>query len=238
MEKKFRFSDKTTLSKLLYAGVIVALCVGAIVVGIVAANNRKQPQQTTPPDDVTEPNEPSEPTTPNDPTNPSEPSEPTDPSKPQEGKLSFVSPTIGTVYKSHSSTLPVFSDTLEEWRTHEGIDISTEEGAKVYAVAAGTITRVFEDPMMGVSVEIKHSDNVSSLYSNLAKESVQNLKAGDTVAAGEQIACIGDTTIYELADEAHLHFEILVKGESVNPLDYISEEAKKASLKIENESAA
>lgn len=235
MEKKFRFSDKATLSKLLYAGVIVALCVGAIVVGIVAANNRKQPQQTTPPDSTVDPEKPSDPATPTEPT---KPSEPTEPSKPDEGKLSFVSPTIGTVYKSHSSTLPVFSDTLEEWRTHTGIDISTEEGAKVYAVAAGTITRVFEDPMMGVSVEIKHSDNISSLYSNLAKESVSKLKAGDTVAAGEQIACIGDTTIYELADEAHLHFEVLVKGESVNPLDYISEEAKKASLKIENESAA
>ena len=53
---------------------------------------------------------------------------------------------------------------------------------------------------------------------------------GDTVAAGDKIGVVGDSSISELADEPHLHFEVLLKGVKVNPLDYINEESKKASL--------
>ena len=49
MEKKFKFSDKTKVSKIVYATVIAILCISAIVIGIVAANSRKQ--ETLPPED-------------------------------------------------------------------------------------------------------------------------------------------------------------------------------------------
>ena len=58
------------------------------------------------------------------------------------------------------------------------------------------------------------------------------VKVGDTVKAGEKVGVVGDTSLTEIADEAHLHFEIKVGGVSVNPLDYISEDSKKASLNL------
>ena len=44
---------------------------------------------------------------------------------------------------------------------------------------------------------------------------------------------VGDSSVSELAEEPHLHFEVLLKDVKVNPLDYINEESKKASLGIE-----
>jgi murein DD-endopeptidase MepM/ murein hydrolase activator NlpD len=80
-------------------------------------------------------------------------------------------------------------------------------------------------------VEITHKDNVKSVYQNLSPEA--SVSVGKTVLAGEKIGTVGDSAIIEIADEAHLHFEMLVNGVSVNPLDYLSEESKKSSLLID-----
>ena len=111
------------------------------------------------------------------------------------------------------------------------IDIAAEEGAEVYAGAAGEVTNVYYDNYYGKSVEITHPDGIVSVYSNLDSESI-NVKVGDNVRVGARLGRIGDTSLTELADEAHLHFGVKVNGVSVNPLDYITEESKSASLGI------
>lgn len=230
MEKKFKFSDKNAVSKIVYLTVIAILCVSAIVIGVVAANSRKKTEvPETPP--ITENEKPSE-----------ENKEPDNSNKEEsENKpaaaLIFVSPVTGTVIKSHSATVPVFSNTLDEWRIHTGLDISAEEGVAVCSTASGEVTRIYNDPMLGQTVEITHSGTHKSYYSNLAKDTVK-CKVGDTVSGGQVIGYIGDTTISELADEPHLHFELKVSGASVNPLDYISDESKLASLGIVSGSEA
>jgi murein DD-endopeptidase MepM/ murein hydrolase activator NlpD len=85
--------------------------------------------------------------------------------------------------------------------------------------------------MLGKTVEITHNETHKSLYSNLDNLSV-SLNVGDEVEAGAVIGKIGDSSVSELAEEPHLHFEMMVNGESVNPLDYITEESKSASLGI------
>ena len=128
--------------------------------------------------------------------------------------------------------MPVFSVTLGEWRVHTGIDISCEEGAGVFASEAGVVSGIYSDPMLGYTVEITHKDDIKTRYSNLSSD-LGELKVGDTVALGDKIGVVGDSSISELADEPHLHFEVLLKDVKVNPLDYISKESKKASLGIE-----
>jgi len=240
MEKKFNFSDKATISKIVYVAVIAILCISAIVVGIVVANNRKK-VDTEPPKD-----EPSGDTgdtpqggeTPDNTDKPSDTEKPGDTDKPAgDIVLTFVSPAVGTVAKSHSTTVPVFSNTLDEWRIHTGVDITTEDGAQVVAAEAGEVTAVFNHPMLGMTVEITHSATHKSVYSNLARDSV-TLAVGAKVASGDVIGCVGDTAVIEIADEPHLHFELLVGGAPVNPLDYITEESKEASLGILSSDAA
>lgn len=224
MDKKIKFSEQPKRVKIIYAAVIAILCVTAIVIGIVSASSRKNnlpdstpvypPVTDSKPQDTTKPPE----VNPND-------------KEPSTKPLAFVSPVVGEITKGHSLEIPVFSNTLNEWRVHTGIDISAEEGSNVYASAKGTVSKVYNDPFLGKTVEITHTGNIVSIYSNLDNNGI-TVKVGDKVNSGDKIGVVGDTSLSELADEAHLHFAIKVDGVSVNPLDYISEDSKKASLGI------
>lgn len=226
MEKKIKFSENKNLGKTLYGILIAVLCVTAIVIGIVASNNRAtDPVPVDPPiaDGEGENKDPSGENPPVD----EQPEQ-----KP--AKLDFISPVAGKVARTHDLTTPVFSSTLEEWRVHAGIDIMTEEGAEVFAAERGEVTRIYTDALLGHCVEISHENDIKTVYANLKEESDVALKVGDTVAKGQAIGTIGDSSISELAEEPHLHLEFIVGKDKVNPLDYISEEAKSASLVIEN----
>ena len=221
MEKKFKFTDNPTAAKVIYGVVVALLCITAIVVGIVAANSRKDdtpPIEENPP--ITDGNENNN--------NNEEPQKPSEPEK--EEKTTYISPVSGSVITEHSLTTPVYSETLEEWRVHTGIDISTEEAASVFASASGEISSVYSHPLLGNTVVITHEDGIKTVYSNLATD--DSIKPGKTVKQGEKIGTVGDSSISELAKEAHLHFEVLLNDASVNPLDYLTEESKEASLGI------
>lgn len=224
MEKKFKFSDKALISKVVYLAVIAVLCVSAIIIGVVAAGSRKTTDVETPP--VSD----GEGTDQNGGESGGESgggdSEPTSPTEP-----TFKSPVSGTVIKSHSTTVPAFSETLEEWRIHTGVDISCEEGASVVAAAGGEISRVYSDAMLGKCVEITHIGGYKTVYSNLEDGSVK-LVVGDIVDKGAEIGKVGYSAISEIADEAHLHFGMYVNGAAVNPLDHIEEDSLKESLGI------
>lgn len=221
MDKKFKFSEQPAKAKIVYGVIAGVLCVTAIVVGIVAAANRKDDgpvtDQNPPLTDGNQNETPSNPT-------------PDEDDKKEPAKLSFVSPVVGQVSEMHSSEIPVFSDTLGEWRLHTGIDITADEGTEVYATERGTVSRVYSDPLLGKTVEVSHEGGIVTRYSNLASE--VSVKEGDVISSGALLGRIGDSSISELAEEPHLHFEMLVNGVSVNPLDYISEESKEASLGI------
>ena len=223
MEKKFSFSDKPLMTKIIYAVVIAILSLTAVIIGIVAAFNKvKEEPKDNPPAE----NEPIvDGTTPED-----------DKDKENEAEkpkpLAFIAPVVGLVVTDHDLTAPVFNHTLGEWRVHAGIDISADEGASVYASEAGTISGIYSDPMLGYTVEITHRDGVVTRYSNLKAEGAE-IKVGDAVEAGAVIGVVGDSSTLELAAEPHLHFEMLVGGKKVHPLDHITEDSKKESLGIE-----
>ena len=209
MEKKVKPSDKAVTSKIIYAVVLAILCVTAIVVGIVsAASKAKDDTPITPPIVDNENNGDETPDTPTE----------------DEKKETFVMPIDGEVMLSHDTETPVYSSTLGEWRVHTGVDISAESGADVYASKSGVVTAIFNDARYGYTVEIQHDNDVKTRYSNLAKDDSQLLKVGDEVKQGDKIGVVGDTAIFELAEEPHLHFEVVYKGKKVNPLDYINTE--------------
>ena len=116
MEKKFKFSDKTTVARIVYTAVVAILCVSAVVIGIVAAASKRDevPEDNTPPisdGNITEGEK--------------------DEEEKKPDSTVWYSPVVGEVVKTHSLDTPVFSDTLGEWRVHAGIDILTPEGAEV-----------------------------------------------------------------------------------------------------------
>ena len=214
MEKRIRFSEQPLTSKIIYGVVIAILIFSAIIVGIVAGNNRKTTTPQLPP--VNDTTEKEETKTPDNTEN--------EPNEPAKEKLTFSLPIEGEIVTSHSLTVPVFSQTLGEWRVHTGIDISAEEGDNVYCSADGEIASIYNDPLHGMTVEVKHEGDLTTIYSNLDEMLAHGLVVGQKVKKGDKLGVVGDTSLVELGKEPHLHFVIRLKGITVNPLDYFEEE--------------
>lgn len=211
-ERKFRFSEQPLRAKILYGAVVVILCVSALIVGIVGAASRKEPpDRIDPPVSDDTPKD----TPHNDP-----------PPAPPEEKVTYTAPVSGTIGTGHSLSMPVFSDTLREWRLHTGIDIMTDDAAPVCASAPGTVSKITQDPLLGTTVEISHKDDVTTVYSNLDKTLATGITLGKVVKAGDAIGKVGDTSVSERAAEAHLHFGVRVRGVEVDPLSYLCDRAK------------
>lgn len=218
MEKRIRFSEQPLTSKIIYGVVIAILIFSAVIVGIVAANNRKTNTPEPPPVENNGENE-------NTPTPDNSQNEQKEPVK---DKLTFAPPMSGEIVASHSLSVPVFSETLGEWRVHTGIDISAEEGDEVFCSADGEVSRIYHDPLHGMTVEVKHEGDILTIYANLDEMVANGLTVGKEIKKGEKIGVVGDTSLVELGKEPHLHFVIRLKGVAVNPLDYFekAEETK------------
>ena len=224
MDKQIKFSEQPTRVKIIYVATLAVLCLTAVVIGIVSVASRKDKTpdgSENPPISDNSGNE----------SDSGEKEEPKQEEVKKPSKLTMTSPVVGEITKGHSLDTPVFSTTLGEWRVHSGIDISADEGAEVFAAADGKVSRIYSDPFLGKTVEITHDGGIVSVYSNLANTGI-TVSEGQTVSAGAKIGVVGDTSLSELADEGHLHFAVKVNGVSVNPLDYISEDSKSASLGI------
>ena len=143
-----------------------------------------------------------------------------------EDKLpTFSLPVSGVASKKHDPTLQVFSNTMQDYRVHLGVDIVTEESAPVYAAADGKVEKIWEDTLMGYCIAIKHGGDCYTIYKNLAKELPDGIAEGVSVRAGQLIASVGESAMIEVADEPHLHFEMTVSDLSVDPLKYFDEQA-------------
>ena len=138
-------------------------------------------------------------------------------------KVSFISPvTVGNVIKEWSADIPVFSNTMEDYRVHMGIDVEADIGSPVYAVADGTVESVEFHPMMGQTIVIHHADGYKTIYQNMQTAVPDGIEAGAQVKAGDEIGYIGDTALIEISEEPHLHFEMYKDDICENPLAHFS----------------
>lgn len=146
-----------------------------------------------------------------------EPAEPVGPTKPV-----YQMPVLGYVSKDYSDSVLIYSLTMDDYRTHMGIDICASVGTVVMAFADGTVSRVYDDPMCGMTVVISHADGLESYYMNLQSTLPAGIEVGKSVKAGDTIGGIGETMITEIADASHLHFELKRGTEYVDPMDYLT----------------
>ncbi len=142
--------------------------------------------------------------------------------------ISFTKPVEGYLLKAHDIDMPVYSLTMNDYRVHAGIDILAEPGSPVMAVAEGKIENIYNDPMMGNCISISHADGLTSHYKGLSDEVCEGIEEGALVYCGQVISSVGDSTLIEIAEESHLHFEMKKDGNYVNPVDYVSYEKTSA----------
>ncbi len=131
----------------------------------------------------------------------------------------FSMPVDGEIAKSYGKEKLIYSDTLKEWTTHLGIDIKADKTSVVKASADGSVKSIKNDPRYGLTVVVEHDNGFSSVYSNLL--TAEFVVVGETVKAGQTLGTVGNSATFEILDEAHLHFEILKDGNSVDPEMYI-----------------
>lgn len=136
-----------------------------------------------------------------------------------EKELEFMVPVSGEISKDFAMDTLVFSNTLEEWTTHSGIDISAEKTSIVVASEEGTVESIKNDPRYGLTVIISHPNGFSTMYSNLLTS--EFVSEGQTVEKGQTIGTIGESASFEIAEQPHLHFEMYKDGECVNPTIYL-----------------
>lgn len=132
----------------------------------------------------------------------------------------FVSPIESSdILREYAKDNLVYSETLKEWITHLGIDIKAEKATVVKAAEEGTVKAIKNDPRYGLTIIIEHSNGYQTLYANLL--TTEFVSEGEKVKSGQTIGTVGDTAVYEVVDEPHLHFEIIKNGENLNPSEII-----------------
>ena len=134
-------------------------------------------------------------------------------------ELSFIAPVSGEIIKDFSNDNLVYSKTLDEWTMHYGIDIRADKMSIVLASETGIVDSIKNDPRYGLTITIAHQNGYKTVYSNLL--SSEFVKEGDVVEKGQTIGTVGESASFEIADDPHLHFEIMKDGEYLNPTIYL-----------------
>lgn len=129
--------------------------------------------------------------------------------------LTFLLPVSGKVTQAFSKK-PVFSKTFGDYRAHTGVDLSAAQGEAVKSAANGRIVKVFNDACCGNTVIADHGD-LETWYCGLDKMTV---KAGQTVAQGQQIGTVG-VDPGESDEGPHLHLIMKKSGQYLDPMSVL-----------------
>ena len=104
---------------------------------------------------------------------------------------------------------------------HQGLDISTEKGQPVYATANGQVDSAAYTGEYGNLITLRHDFGLSTRYGHLSRF---NVKPGTSVRRGDIIGYVGSTG---RSTGAHLHYEIMANGKLINPLQLLTQPARR-----------
>ena len=137
-------------------------------------------------------------------------------------RVASVTSRSGINRKSNSGILPIvsYSYISSYYRSasrpsHTGVDFAATKGTSILAYKSGTVTRASWNGNYGMCIEIQHSNGEKTRYAHC---SGYNVSVGQTVSQGQVIGYVGSTGN---STGPHLHFEIMINGSFVNPLNYI-----------------
>jgi len=129
-------------------------------------------------------------------------------------KVPLRKPIAGDI--DESSPFGIRTDPIvREAAMHTGIDFRGDTGDPIRATASGTVTIASWSGGYGKMVEIDHGNGLVTRYGHLSEIDVD---VGDTVRAGAVVGRLGSTG---RSTGPHLHYEVRVKGEAVDPQKYL-----------------
>lgn len=106
---------------------------------------------------------------------------------------------------------------LDIFRAHKGVDLAANAGSDIVATANGRVKSVGWRFGYGLVLEVQHSGDVVTLYAHCQKAFVH---VGEPVKMGQVIAAVGSSG---LATGPHVHFEVISRGNSVDPIRYLAQ---------------
>ncbi|WP_033662193.1 M23 family metallopeptidase [Salinispora pacifica] len=110
---------------------------------------------------------------------------------------------------------------------HTGVDLVAPEGTPYVSVHDGTVTKAGWFGGYGYTVIVAHADGSEAIYGHSSTLSVQE---GQQVKAGDQLGLVGNTG---LSYGSHLHLEVHVKGEPLDPVPWLMERGVDIKLQME-----
>ena len=221
-KEKKENKKKTKLSKekkfyLFTAIGCAAVLVAIIVVAIAVSNSGSATNQGANPPS-------SESTLPDQPDEPSTPDEPNKPDEPVSGETEGMILPVAAVNITNEYGF-FHNQTLNNYYVHTGVDFTTSAGAEVFAVEDGVVESIYKDDiLLGTEIVLDHGNGLKSVYRFVTE--AEGLKVGAEVKKGDVIATVAEATGNEYKDGAHLHFEIMANGESVDPTLHLTLEEK------------
>ena len=90
----------------------------------------------------------------------------------------------------------------------------------VSAACAGTVVSVREDDLMGYTVTVEHGNGYRSSYASLQPEI--RVEEGDYVSAGEVLGAVGNSSLIESGQGAHLHFAVTHQDQPMDPAEFLA----------------
>ncbi len=131
-------------------------------------------------------------------------------------KITEYTPTIWPTKGRITSTFGWRKDPFTgRRRFHGGVDIANWPGTPIYATASGVVKYAGWKGGYGIVVVLQHKYGYETVYGHLSREIV---RVGQKVRKGQLIAYMGRTG---RATGPHLHYEIRINGERINPLRYL-----------------
>ncbi len=134
--------------------------------------------------------------------------------------LKTTAPVEGQTVAAYAMDALSYNQTTRDWRTHSGMDIAAAAGTQVVAAADGVVYTTYEDDRLGTTVVIRHDGGYTTQYSSLSKE--LSVSAGDTVAMGQVIGCVGSTALLESALGDHVHFSVTYRDQQMDPAEFLA----------------
>lgn len=133
----------------------------------------------------------------------------------------FYNPVEGEIYKAYSMDALVYSETMEDYRVHSGTDIAAEKGTPVLCCLDGIVESINQDYFYGMTVAVNHGNGMVTYYMNLDPFLEENVIVGKEIKGGQAIGVVGDSARCENNEPSHLHFEIRMDDELMDPSEIL-----------------
>ena len=143
-----------------------------------------------------------------------------DPGEPGGTEVVFSLPVSGATVSTGYTFW--YNSTLNRYNLHTGVDFKAEAGTSVTAAYAGTVESVTQTLLEGGKVVIDHGNGLKTEYASI--DVSESLRAGDKVEQGDVLGTVSaaaDAMGNEYNEGAHLHFEVVENGESIDPVAYL-----------------